>query len=260
MVNLTKTASEKVALVTGGSRGIGREIVLSLARDGVGYIGIHCGKNQEAARHVVTELRALNVEADIFTADFGNNAEQAALGLWEAFYNRLKDKGYNGVDILINCAGIAPSTSLIETTLNDYQAVMSVNVEAPFFLLKAAAPHINTGGRVINVSTVLTRVSDPQRAIYAASKGAINTLTLSLATEFEKRNITVNAIAPGVVDTDMNSGWLHAEEAQKIASGFSVFSRVGKNEDIADVVSFLASDRSRWITGQVIDTSGGSCI
>ncbi|WP_272570055.1 SDR family NAD(P)-dependent oxidoreductase [Providencia sp. PROV255] len=260
MHNVENELSGKVALVTGGSRGIGREIALTLAKMGVAYVGIHCGKDQVAAQSVIREIHQLGVEADIFTADFSHNAGQEAILLWEKFFGRIQEKGYQGIDILVNCAGIAPSGSITETEPDIYAAVMSINVEAPVFLLKAAIPHINAAGRIINVSTVLTRVADPQRAIYAASKGAINTLTLSLASELGARGITVNAVAPGVVDTDMNSAWLHEAQAQKMASEFSVFSRVGRPNDIADVVSFLASERSRWITGQVIDTSGGSCL
>lgn len=258
--NVEKELSGKVALVTGGSRGIGREIALTLAKMGAAYIGIHCGKDRVAAQSVIREIHQLGVDADIFTADFALDAAHEASLLWNEFFARIQERGYQGIDVLVNCAGVAPSASITETTPAIYSAVMSINVEAPFFLLKAAIPHINAAGRIINVSTVLTRVADPQRAIYAASKGAINTLTLSLANELGARGITVNAVAPGVVDTDMNSGWLHEAQAQKMASEFSVFSRVGKPNDIADVVSFLASERSRWITGQVIDTSGGSCL
>lgn len=262
MVNnsVTKELSGKAALVTGGSRGIGREIVLTLAKMGIAYVGIHCGKDQKAAQAVLKEVQQIGAEGDIFPANFLINADQEAAKLWKAYHDRLQEKGFKGVDIVINCAGIAPSASIHDTEHAVYRDVMSINVEAPFFLLKSAGPHIIAGGRIINVSTVLTRVSDPQRAIYAASKGAINALTLSLASEFGSQGITVNAVAPGVVDTDMNSGWLHEDQAQKMASGFSVFSRVGKPNDVADVVGFLASERSRWITGQVIDTSGGSCI
>ncbi|MCG3463701.1 SDR family oxidoreductase, partial [Xenorhabdus bovienii] len=117
------------------------------------------------------------------------------------------------------------------------------------------------GGRIINLSTSLTRVVAQTKAtIYITSKGAINSLTLALAAELGTRKITVNAIAPGIVDTDMNSGWLNEGNARLEASNISVFSRVGTPDDISSLVGFLASDDSRWITGQVIDVSGGSCI
>ncbi|MGO2144562.1 MAG: SDR family NAD(P)-dependent oxidoreductase [Serratia bockelmannii] len=136
--------------------------------------------------------------------------------------------------------------------------MLSINLASTFFLTQAAAPHIREGGRIINFSSALTRIAAPTRPVYAASKGAINALTLALAAEFGPHNITVNAVAPGVIDTDMNGGWLNEPEARRQAEELSVFSRVGHADDVASLVAFLVSPDSRWTTGQVIDVSRGS--
>ncbi|VFR85237.1 3-oxoacyl-[acyl-carrier protein] reductase [plant metagenome] len=127
------------------------------------------------------------------------------------------------MDVLVNCAGIAPLATLEDTTDTLYEEVLSINLAAPFFLIQSASPHIRRGGRIINLSSALTRIAAPSRAIYAASKGAINTLTLALAAEYGPRGITVNAVAPGVIDTDMNSAWLNQSRERAQAESLSVF-------------------------------------
>ncbi|PHM70004.1 SDR family NAD(P)-dependent oxidoreductase [Xenorhabdus kozodoii] len=251
----------KVALVTGGSRGIGRAIVEKLALDGVSFIGIHYAEHSEAALDVADAAQILGAETCVIQANFIENGKKGSDELWSKFYQELEKRGYEGLDILINCAGIAPLASISSTNEDIFKSVLSVNLEAPFFLIQAALPYIREGGRIINVSTSLTRVVAQTKAtIYISSKGAIDSLTLALAAELGARKITVNAIAPGIVDTDMNSRWLNEDNARQEASNLSVFSRVGTPDDISSLVGFLASDDSRWITGQVIDVSGGSCI
>lgn len=250
----------KVALVTGGSRGIGRAIVEKLAQAGVSFIGIHYAGDYAAASKIEKAVKELGSDACALQADFSVNGKKGSEELWRKFHSELEIRGYRGVDILVNCAGIAPLATIASTSEEMFNTVLSINIEAPFFLIQKSGPYINDGGRIINLSSALTRVSAPTRAIYAASKGAINALTLALATEFGARNITVNAVAPGVVDTDMNQGWLNEGDARQEAGALSVFSRVGTPVDIASLVGFLASDDAQWVTGQVIDVSGGSCI
>lgn len=145
-----------------------------------------------------------------------------------------------------------------ETTEAAFDEVMSINVKAPLFVTKEALPRLKDGGRIINISSFVTRVASPSVFTYSMSKGAIDTFTLLLAKQLGSRNITVNAILPGIINTEMNAGTLGDPQGQQYAAGLSVFNRWGEPEDIADIAAFLASPDSRWITGQLIDASGGS--
>ena len=160
----------------------------------------------------------------------------------------------------MNNAGIAPALPLKQTSEAAFDEVMTINYKAPFFLIQAVADHIRDNGRIINVSTGFTRIAAPTHPAYAASKGALETLTLALAPEFAARGITVNAVLPGVTETDMNAEWLASPDARAGAEALSVFSRVGQAEDVADVIAFLASNDARWTTGQMIDATGGARI
>ena len=153
---------------------------------------------------------------------------------------------------------MAPATSLAQTSESVFDEVMTINLKAPFFLIQAFADHIRNNGRIINISTGFTRVAAPTHPAYAASKGALETLTLALAPAFGPRGITVNAVMPGVTETDMNAAWITIPEARAGAAAMSVFSRVGQPTDVADVIAFVASHEARWTTGQVIDATGGA--
>ncbi|SEK39508.1 Enoyl-(Acyl carrier protein) reductase [Paenibacillus sp. OK003] len=145
-----------------------------------------------------------------------------------------------------------------ETTEASYEEVMNLNVKAPLFVTQQALSRINDGGRIINISSFVTRVASPGVFTYSMSKGAIDTFTLLLAKQLGSRNITVNAIQPGIINTEMNAGTLQNTKGQKYAAGLSAFGRWGEPEDIADIAAFLASPDSRWVTGQLLDASGGS--
>jgi NAD(P)-dependent dehydrogenase (short-subunit alcohol dehydrogenase family) len=250
--------SNKVALVTGGSRGIGRAVALALAKEGAGFIGVHYGSNADAARAVVREIEALGAKAVAIHADL-REGKAAADDIWQQFKAAtIGATGEPGLDILVNNAGIAPAASLADTSETVFDELMTINVKAPFFLIQAVADHIRDNGRIINVSTGFTRVAAPTHPAYAASKGALETLTLALAPAFGPRGITINAVMPGVTETDMNAEWLAIPEARAGAEAMSVFSRVGRPGDVADVIAFLASNEARWTTGQVIDATGGA--
>lgn len=252
--------SNKVALVTGGSRGIGRAVALAFAREGAALIGVHYGNNAGAAQATVSEIEALGGKAVAINANLATGKE-AVDSIWEQFNAAaIAATGKPGLDILVNNAGIAPALSLALTSEAAYDELMTINVKAPFFLIQAVAEHIRDNGRIINVSTGFTRIAAPSHPVYAASKGALETLTLALAPEFGRRGITVNAVMPGVTETDMNAEWLAAPEARAGAEALSVFSRVGQAADVADVIAFLASNEARWTTGQVIDATGGAHI
>ena len=251
--------SNKVALVTGGSRGIGRAVALSFAREGAALIGVHYASNREAAEATVRDVEALGARAVAIGADL-RDAKTAAGSIAEAIRAAaLAATGEAGLDILVNNAGIAVATPLAQTSEATFDDLMTINFKAPFFLIQALAGDIRDDGRIINVSTGFTRIAAPTHPAYAASKGALETLTLALAPEFASRGITVNSVMPGVTETDMNADWL-ATDARAGAEALSVFSRVGQPADVADVIAFVASNDARWTTGQSIDATGGARI
>lgn len=246
----------KVALVTGASRGIGRGIALRLAADGA-TVAVHYGSRQELAEEVVREIRSGGGSAFAIGADLVRAGGIEAL--FEALDGRL-DGPASGtqLDILVNNAGIGQQLGIEETTAASLDEVLEINVKAPILVIREALKRMNDGGSIINLSSAVTRIPLPNLLGYSVSKGAINTLTLNLAQELGSRGIRVNAIQPGIIDTDMNAGTLQDPQGQAFAAGLSVFGRWGQPEDVADIAAFLASSDSRWVTGQLIDASGGS--
>ncbi|MFE7094747.1 SDR family NAD(P)-dependent oxidoreductase [Streptomyces erythrochromogenes] len=239
----------KTALVTGSSRGIGRAIAQALAAQGA-RVAVHYAGNEAAAKETVDSIEAAGGRAFAIRAELGVPGDAQAL--WEAF-----DEHADGVDILVNNAGVAGPGLIHEVTEADYDKVFAVNAKAPFFIIQKGLERLRDGGRIVNVSSGVTKVAFPGMTSYAASKGAVEVLTLTLAQTLGPRGITVNAVSPGTIETDIHP-WMADPAAKAHAASFSVFDRVGQPADVADVVSFLASDDARWITGQNIDVSGGS--
>lgn len=252
--------SNKVALITGSSRGIGRAVALAFAKQGAALIGVHYGSNADAAQATLREIEALGSKAVAVHGDL-RKGKEAADSIWEQFRAAtIAATGEPGLDILVNNAGIAPAVSLAQTSEDVFDELMAINLKAPFFLIQAVADHIRDNGRIINVSTGFTRIAAPTHPAYAASKGALETLSLALAPEFGRRGITVNTVMPGVTETDMNAEWIRIPEARAGAEAMSVFSRVGQPADVADIIALLATKEARWATGQVIDATGGARI
>ncbi|QBR02952.1 SDR family oxidoreductase [Paraburkholderia pallida] len=250
--------SSKVALITGGSRGIGRATALAFAREGAALIGVHYGANTDAAAATIREIERLGAKAVAIKADL-RGGKAATDSLWEQFSRTaVAATGEPRLDILVNNAGVAPAVSLAQTRESTFDELLTINFKAPFFLIQTVADHIRDNGRIINISTGFTRVAAPTHPAYAASKSAIQTLTLALAPEFGPRGITVNTVMPGVTETDMNADWITIPEARAGAEALSVFARVGQPADVADIIAFVASPDARWITGQVIDATGGA--
>ncbi|MUG44576.1 SDR family oxidoreductase [Paenibacillus woosongensis] len=251
-----KKLSGKIALVTGASRGIGRAIALRLGQEGA-LVAVHYGKNRGDAEEVVREIEHSGGEAFTLGRELGllNSVTALYEAMDEALYSRT---GNNHFDILVNNAGIGLPASIEETTEEAFDEIMRINVKVPFFLIQQALQRLRDEGRIINLSSAVTRISLPGIPAYSMSKGAINTLTLALSNQLGPRGITINAIQPGFVATDMNSAMLQDPSANKFGAEYSIFGRWGEPLDIADVAAFLASQESRWITGQCIDTSGGS--
>jgi NAD(P)-dependent dehydrogenase (short-subunit alcohol dehydrogenase family) len=253
------TLSGKIALVTGGSRGIGRAIALRLARDGAA-VAVHYGRNREAADAAVREIEAAGGTAFAIGADLGTLAGVHALyaALDPALIQHVGEARF---DILVNNAGIAPDdTSVGGTDEATFDEVFNLNVKAAFFLTQEALPRLRDGGRIINLTSASTRFAYPQVAAYAMSKGALKTLTLELAKQLGPRGITVNGLSPGLIDTDMTAGMLSDPAARQFAEGVSALGRVGRVDDVADIAAFLASDDARWVTGQDLDASGGTYL
>lgn len=239
----------RTALVTGGSRGIGRAIALRLAADGA-RVAVHYASNEAAAKGTVAAIEEAGGSAFAIRTELGVPGDAEAL--WKSF-----DEHADGVDILVNNAGIAGAGTIDEVEEADYDRVFAVNAKAPFFIVKHGLGRLRDGGRIINISSGVTKVAFPGMTSYAASKGAVEVLTLTLAQTLGARGITVNAVSPGTIETDIHP-WMADPAAKAHAAGFSVFDRVGQPGDVADVVGFLASDDARWVTGQNIDASGGS--
>ncbi|MGW7429789.1 SDR family oxidoreductase [Streptomyces sp. NPDC054861] len=242
----------KTALVTGGSRGIGRGIAERLGRDGA-RVAVHYGTNETAAKETVTAIEEAGGEAFAIGQELGVPGDAAAL--WERF-----DERAEGLDILVNNAGIGASAPFATIDEAEYDRIFAVNTKAAFFLAQQGAERLRDGGRIINISTGLSHAAMmPELIAYAMSKSALDTFTRYLSKVLGARGITVNAVAPGIVDTDINAGWLRGnEEAWKGAAALSALGEVGTPADIADVVAFLASHDGRWVTGQWIDATGGS--
>ncbi|MBQ1104939.1 SDR family oxidoreductase [Streptomyces anulatus] len=246
------TLTGKTALVTGGSRGIGRGIAEQLGRDGA-VVGVHYGSNDSAAAETVAAIEAAGGKAFALGAEL--TAPNAAATLWAAF-----DAHADGLDILVNNAGIGTSRKFTEIEEEEYDRLFTVNAKAPFFLTRQGLDRLRDGGRVINISTGLSHAAMmPDLIAYAMSKGALDVFTRYLSKVLGSRGITVNAVAPGIVDTDVNADWLRASDAARAdAAALSALGKVGTPADIADVVAFLASDAGRWVTGHWIDATGGS--
>lgn len=249
------TIHGSVALVTGASRGIGRAIALRLAKDGA-KVAVHYGRNQDAANEVVQSITSNGGTAFLVQAEL--DTLKGVYALYDALDAALIERtGTSQFDILVNNAGIVLRATIENTTEEMFDQSFAVNVKAPFFLIQQALPRLRDGGRIINLSSSVTRVAAPGTAAYNLTKGAINTLTLTLAAQLGSREITVNSVAPSATDTDMNASWLRQPESQQSIASMTALGRVGQAEDIADVVAFVASPDSHWMTGQYIEASGG---
>ncbi len=220
-------------------------------------VAVHYGSKQDAARDVVETIIANGGEAFPIGANLGSVAgvNQLIQLLDEELKARTSDNHY---DILVNNAGIGIPESFEETTEIAFDEIFAVNVKAPFFLVQQSLSRLRDEGRIINISSGVTRVAYPSIMAYNLTKGAINTFTLHLAKLLGSRGITVNAVLPGMVRTDMNADFLDSPEAQKLPADIVALGRMGEPSDIADVVAFLASRDGRFVTAQLLDATGGS--
>lgn len=249
----------KTAVVTGSSRSIGRGIARRLAADGA-LVGVHYSTNADAGDEVVDGIEAAGGRAFAFGAEFGVDGDIHRF--WSEFdEHRAKydDSGATGLDIIVNNVAVALRDQFEVATVADFDRMYAVNVRAPFFIVQQGLGRLVDGGRVINISSAATRLGLAEVIAYGTSKGALDSFSRILAKTLGSRGITVNSVSPGYIDTDSNAEWLRFDQqAWSQTAAKSVFDRVGTPEDIADVVAFLASDDARWVTGQMIDASGGT--
>jgi NAD(P)-dependent dehydrogenase (short-subunit alcohol dehydrogenase family) len=247
----------KTALVTGASRGIGRATAAALAAAGA-HVLVHYGRSAREAESLVAEIQTKGGHANAISADLGT-ADGASL-LAKQVRSIVGDR----LDVLVLNAGISKSARIVDYTVEDFDNLFATNVRGPFFLVQQLLPILVEGSSIVAVSSAVARtvvgkpgVENPSILAYASTKGALETLVKNWAAILGPRGIRVNAVAPGVIDTDM-SNFTKTEAGREVTLGMQALKRLGKPEDVADVVAFMASDAARWITGASIPVDGGS--
>lgn len=251
--------THKIALVTGGSRGIGKTIATSLAKKGLTVI-ITYYKNQNAAKTVVSEIERLGQTAKAFQLDTRN------IENFKPFFSDLTNYltesfGNPNLDFLINNAGTGLYKPISDTSETEFDDMLNIHFKGVYFFTQQALPYINDNGSIINISSGLTRFSFPGSSAYAAMKGAIEVFSRYLAKEFGHRGITSNTVAPGAIATDFGGGSNRDnEEKRQIISNVTALGGVGEAHDIGGVVAFLCTEEAHWINGQRIEVSGGMLV
>jgi NAD(P)-dependent dehydrogenase (short-subunit alcohol dehydrogenase family) len=248
--------SQKIALVTGGSRGLGKDMAISLAKKGTDVI-LTYRTNEEQAKDVVKEIEAMGRNSAALHLDM---SDFKSLGSFvQSVSSTLQSKwNSNKFDFLINNAGMGATVPFAEVTEELFTDFLNVHFKGVYFLTQKTLPLLNNGGRIINISTGTTRFCVPGYSVYASMKGAVETFTKYLAKELGEKSITANIVAPGPVETDFNSAAIRSNPQMKgFLSSLSPLGRVGSANDIGGVVAFLCSEEASWINGQRIEVSGG---
>ncbi|NEB35204.1 SDR family oxidoreductase [Streptomyces sp. SID14446] len=235
--------------MTGGSGGIGSAVAQALAADGMSVV-VHYSGRAERADEVVTSIRKAGGEAVAVSGDVADETAMAAL------YDTAEER-FGGVDVVVNTAGIMVLAPLAEMDLDVFDRMHRVNVRGTFVVSQLAARRLRPGGALVNFSTSVTRLQQPTYAAYAATKGAVEAMTLILARELRGRDVTVNAVAPGPTATPLFLEGKSPELVERIAA-VSPLERLGTPEDIAQAVAFLAGPGGRWVNGQVLFSNGGA--
>ncbi|MET3545788.1 NAD(P)-dependent dehydrogenase (short-subunit alcohol dehydrogenase family) [Paenibacillus favisporus] len=251
-------SDRKIALVTGGSRGLGRNTILQLAKRGVDSIFTY-HTNEAEAQQVVQSVRNLGREAVALQL---NTADTSSFdGFVQNVRQVLAELGAKRFDYLVNNAGTSHHNSIEQTTEEELDQLYNVHFKGVFFLTQKLLPLINDGGRIVNISSGLTRMTIPGSAAYASMKGAVEVLTRYLAKELGERRIAVNTVAPGAIATDFSGGMVrdNAELNQQIA-GMTALGRAGLPDDIGPMIASLLSEDNRWVNAQRIEVSGGMLI
>ena len=240
----------KTALVTGASRGLGRASALKLAQAGAQVL-VHFSSGAEEAERVVAEIRKDGGRADAVGVDL------SAIDGPHRLAKRTREIVGDRLDILVVNAGVSKSATIEDTTIEDFDRLFAINVRAPFFLVQQLLPILGKGASVVFISSLAARAVVGTLPAYAATKGAIETMTKHFASLLGERGVRVNAVAPGVVETEM-SNFTKTENGRNYALGMQTLKRLAQPDDIGGVVAFLASEEARWITGDIIHVDGGS--
>ena len=251
------TLQGKTALVTGASRGIGRATASALANAGA-HVLVHYGRSAQDAESLVTGIRSKGGRANAIRADLGTPEGPTLLA------KEVRSIVGERLDVLVSNAGISKVGTIKDHTAEDFDNLFATNVRSPFFLVQQLLPVLGEGSNIIVISSLGARavvgkpgLDNPSILAYAATKGALETLVKNWAAILGPQGIRVNAVAPGVIDTDM-SNFTKTEVGREVTLGMQALKRIGNPEDVADVVAFLASDKARWITGASIPVDGGS--
>ena len=253
------TQAKKIALVTGGSRGLGKDMAFNLSKKGINVVLTYNSKKEEALA-VVAEIQQMGQQAAALQLDAGD------VKSFDSFFSKLKDVlkdifNAERIDFLVNNAGTALHALISETTEEQFDEVMNIHFKGVFFLTQKALLHLNDDGGIVNISTGLARFSYPASGAYASMKGAVEVLTRYLAKELGARGINANVVAPGAIATDFSGGRVRDnEEVNKAVAGVTALGRVGLPEDIGGVVAFLCTPEAKWINAQRIEVSGGMNI
>ena len=249
-------STNKIALVTGGSRGLGKNMALRIAEKGLDVV-LTYHTNKEAADTVVAEIEKLGQKAVAFQLDTSDSST------FKAFFDKVSNYlsetyNSNSFDYLVNNAGTGIYKPFLETTEDDFDEMMNIHIKGVYFLSQQAAPLLSDGGGIINISSGLARFSLPGSSAYASMKGAVEVFTKYLAKELSGRKIRANVVAPGAVATDFGGGENKENDKKRaLISQNTALGRVGEPEDIGGIVAFLCTEDARWINGQRIEASGG---
>lgn len=249
----------KIAIITGGSRGLGRNTALHLARRGVDTI-LTYRSNRAEAESAVAEIEALGGKAVALRLDAG---DVASFAIFAAEIGRALQQnwGRDRFDFLVNNAGTSYHAAFAETTEAEFDTLYNVHLKGVYFLTQKLLPLIRDGGRIINISSGLARFSNPGSSAYAAMKGAVEVLTRYLAKELGPRGIAVNTVAPGAIQTDFNGGIVRDNpEVNRMVASMTALGRAGLPDDIGPMIASLLSDDNRWVNGQRIEVSGGMIL
>ncbi|MFC7526774.1 SDR family NAD(P)-dependent oxidoreductase [Parapedobacter sp. GCM10030251] len=249
----------KIAVITGGSRGLGKNMAIAIAKKGIDVV-VTYNSNKEKADEVVSEIESLGQNAFAFQLDTRN------VSTFDAFINEvtgyLQEKtGSPNFDFLINNAGTALYAPIAEVTEDQVEEIFDIHYKGVFFLTQKALPYINNGGGIINVSSGLTRMTLPGSSVYASAKTAVETFTRYLAKELGERKIRANVVAPGAIETDFGGGRTRDnKDINATIAGYTALGRVGLPDDIGGVVAFLCTEDAYWINAQRIEVSGGQSL
>jgi NAD(P)-dependent dehydrogenase (short-subunit alcohol dehydrogenase family) len=251
------TLQNKTVLVTGGSRGIGRATAAALARAGA-HVLVHYGRSTQEAESLVAEIQTKGGRVTAISVDLETPDGASLLA------KKVRSIAGDRLDVLVLNAGISKAARIADYTVEDFDSLFATNVRGPFFLVQQLLPVLGEGSNIIVISSAVARtvvgklgLENPSILAYASTKGALETLVKHWAATLGPSGIRVNAVAPGVIETDM-SNFTKTEVGREVTLGMQALKRIGKPEDVADVVAFVASDAARWITGASIPVDGGS--